>query len=150
VDGHVIASTVVSSSMEAARALLSSPARIAAVDGRGAEVVSRPQDGCILSDVVAPSVMGDIIYSSMSCPAEGGFAGSLVSSEKLRQMEARWTLRLDGDLLHVQYDLFVVPRISVPQRLVASLSKRAVRRLVEAIGDELEREGAAARAARAD
>ncbi len=139
VDGHVIATTTTSSPLAVARALLASPARIARVEGRGAEVTSRSRGDCIESEVVAPSAVGKIRYTSLSCPVDEGFKGSLVSSKQIREMDARWTLREKGGRLQVQYDLFVVPRIKVPQGLVAILAKRGVRRLVESVWDELDR-----------
>ena len=143
VDGHVIASTTTAAPLSAARALLGSPARIARVEGRGSEVTSRPKGDCIESEVVAPSGVGKIRYTSLSCPVDDGFEGSLVSSKQIREMEARWTLREKDGRLEVQYDLFVVPRVRVPQRLVALLAKRGVRRLVESVRDELDSEVAA-------
>jgi len=140
VDGHVIASTTTTAPLAAARALLGSPARIARIEGRGSEVTSRPKGRCIESEVVAPSGVGKIRYTSLSCPVDDGFEGSLVSSKQIREMEARWTLREEDGRLQVQYDLYVVPRIKVPQRLVAILAKRGVRRLVESVRDELDNE----------
>lgn len=142
-DGHVIAMTTVDVPLAAARALLGDPERLARIEGRGAEVSSRPQDGCIVSDIVAPSGVGDIVYTAMSCPVADGFEGSLVEGEKIREMRARWTLREEGGRVLIAYDLYAVPRIKVPVRLVALLSKRGVRRLLEAIRDELAREAAA-------
>jgi hypothetical protein len=139
-EGHVIAATIVDAPMDAARALLASPARLARLEGRGAEVTSRPKDGCIESDIVASTGVGKVEYSARSCPVADGFEGTLISGEQIREMRARWTLREQDGRLVIQYDFFVVPRIRVPQRLVAVLAKRGVRRLVEAVRDELERE----------
>ena len=140
VDGHVIATTTTTAPLAAARALLGSPARIAKIEGRGSEVTSHPKGRCIESEVVAPSGVGKIRYTSLSCPVDDGFEGSLVSSKQIREMEARWTLREKDGRLQVQYDLYVVPKIKVPQRLVAILAKRGVRRLVESVRDELDNE----------
>jgi hypothetical protein len=145
VDGHVIASTTTAAPLSAARALLGSPSRIAAIEGRGSEVTSRAKGQCIESEVVAPSGVGKIRYTALSCPVGDGFEGSLVSSKQIRAMEARWTLSEKDGRLRVQYDLFVVPRIRVPQRLVALLAKRGVRRLVESVRDELDSQVAAGR-----
>lgn len=143
-DGHVIASTSVAAPIELAQVLLASPERIAEVDGRGAEVTSRPEGACVVAEVVASSGFSEIEYSSRSCPVEGGFEGTLIASEQLRDLKARWTLVEADGQLQIEYDLYVVPRIKVPQKLVATLSRRAVRRLVEAIGEELEREAGGA------
>lgn len=145
-DGHVIGVVTIDAPLAAARALLGNPSRIARVEGRGAEVTSRPKDGCIESDVIAPSALGEIRYTSVSCPVEAGFEGTLVTSRQIREMQARWTFVEEGGRLRIEYDLFVVPRIKVPQKLVAVLSKRAIRRLVEAVRDELEREATATEA----
>ncbi len=142
-EGHVIAAVVVDAPIAAARALLANPARLAEVEGRGAEVTSRSRDGCIESDIVASTGLGKVEYSARSCPVADGFEGSLIEGEQIREMNARWTLREQDGRLVIQYDLFVVPRIKLPQRLVATLARRGVRRLVEAVRDELEREVAA-------
>jgi hypothetical protein len=144
-DGHVIATTVLDGSLSAARALLGNPDRVAAVEGRGAEVSSEPKGGCIESSIIAPSGVGKIRYTSLSCPVQDGFEGSLVSSKQIREMKARWTLQEEGGRLRIQYDLYVVPRIRVPQKLVAFLAKRGVKRLVESVRDALEQEGPAER-----
>ena len=136
--GHVIARTEVHSSMAAAHALLGNPKRIAAIEGRGSEVTSRQVGDCIESEVVAPSGVGKIRYTSISCPTPDGFRGSLVSSKQIRSMEARWTITETKGRVQVSYDLYFVPRIRVPQRLVAALAKRGVRRLLEAVQRELE------------
>ena len=143
-DGHVIASTRVVAPMAAARALLSSPERIARGDGRGTQVSSRTEDGFVVSDVVARSGFKEIEYTSRSCPVAEGFRGTLVASEQLRELEARWTLaEADGQLV-IEYDLYVVPRLRISPKIVATLSRGAVRRLVETIGEELEREAGTA------
>jgi hypothetical protein len=137
-EGHVIATTFIATSLPSVRALLGNPSRVAEIEGRGSEVTSRQKGLCIESNVTAPSGVGKIRYTSLSCPTSDGFRGSLVSSKQIRQMEARWTLRQAGEWVEVSYDLYVVPRIKVPQRLVALLSKRGVRRLLEAVRNELE------------
>lgn len=142
-DGHVVATTTLDAPIAAARALLGNPNRVAEVEGRGAEVTSQPKNGCIESEIVAPSGVGKVEYTSLSCPVADGFEGSLVSSKQIREMDARWTLVEEGGRLRIQYDLFVVPKIKVPQKLVALLAKRGVRRLVESVRDELEQEAAA-------
>ena len=137
-DGHVIARTEINSSLAAAHALLGNPKRIAAIEGRGSEVTSRQVGDCIESEVVAPSGVGKVRYTSISCPTPDGFRGSLVSSKQIRSMEARWTITETKGRVQVSYDLYFVPRIRVPQRLVAALAKRGVRRLLEAVQRELE------------
>jgi hypothetical protein len=135
--GHVIASTEVNSSLAAAHALLGNPKRIAAIEGRGSEVTSRQVGDCIESEVIAPSGVGKVRYTSISCPTPDGFRGSLVASKQIRSMDARWTITETEGQLQVSYDLYFVPRIRVPQRLVAVLAKRGVRRLLEAVRREL-------------
>ncbi len=136
-DGHIIATTTVDASVEAARALLGDPVRLAQVEGRGAEVSSRPVDGCIVSRITAPSGLGQIEYTVRSCEVADGFVGSLVEAEQLRSMDARWTFTEEDGRLRLTYDLVFVPRVAVPARLVAMLAKRGVRRLLVAVRDEL-------------
>ena len=135
--GHVVAWVVVDTSDAAARSLLGTPKKLAVLEGRGADVTSRQEGGCIVSDVVAPSGVGKVTYTAKSCPVSDGFVGSLVRSKQIRQMDARWTLSSTRGGIRIEYDLFVVPKIRVPQGLVAVLAKRGVRRLVEAVRDEL-------------
>ena len=137
-DGHVIATVTVDASMAEVRALLGNPVKLAESEGRGAEVSPSEVDGCIQSDIVSHTGVGDVTYTVRSCPKADGFEGSLVSSEKIRDLQARWTLTEAGGRVTMTYDLYFVPRVRVPQRLVATLAQRGVRRLLEAVRDEVE------------
>ena len=139
-EGHVVGEVLVEASAAAARRLLGDPDRVARIDGRGTQISSRKRGDCMESQIVAPSGVGKISYTSLSCPTETGFEGSLVASKQVRTLEARWTIEQRGDRTLLKYDLYAVPRIRIPQKLVALLAKRGVGRLLGAVRDELERE----------
>ncbi|MEE2827910.1 MAG: hypothetical protein VX498_01875 [Myxococcota bacterium] len=139
-EGQVLGEVLVDAPAAAARRLLGNPDRVARVEGRGAEISSRKRGDCTESTIVAPSGVGKISYTSLSCPTETGFEGSLVSSKQIRTLKARWTIEERGEQTLLKYELYAVPRIRVPQKLVALLAKRGVGRLLGAVRDELEQE----------
>ena len=138
-NGHVIGDVQVTTTVEAALALLSDSQRMVEVEGRGAKVTLVTTGTCDEHEIVAPSAIAKVRYHTRTCATDSGFHTTLVSSPDFETFTETWTVSPSDGGVRISYDLYTVPKLPVPQGTVAFLSKWAVQNLLERVQQELER-----------
>lgn len=138
VDGWVKGSIVVQADKARVLELLADPQAIARLDGRGSKITVRADGTCAQVESEVPSVMGLVKYTERRCPSDSGFHSWLVASEQFGAYEAIWRVEPVAGGIQVAYDLHTRPSIEVPDGLVDRVTRRAVRKLLGAIKDEVE------------
>lgn len=143
-DGTVSGSVSVAAPPEAVVPLLRDAVKVAVLDGGSTRVTPVQPDGpCQIYDYVSASIIADIPYRVKQCPTADGLVSTLVSSPSFSTYVAQWRVQPDGTGSALRYDIKTEVTMLVPNSLVRSTARKAVRRMLDRL---VERFGAVAQA----
>ena len=142
VDGWVHGTIEIQADPATILALVRNPFEVARVGGRGVIVteLSQQEGGCSELQLIVPNALVRLRYRERSCLTPQGRHSTLLGSRDLAAYESSWLVEplAGGTSARIRYKVISVPSFPAPRALVARMTARSVRRMLEGIRLELE------------
>lgn len=134
IDGRI----VVAASIEAVSEVLSSPRRIAEIDGAAVTVHQTPDGDCfaVVNDVSHP--IASLSYETRACPEGEGTWRTKLTGGQMKEFESVWTAKTVDGGVHIGIRSRSVTNMMVPQWVINRSAAKSVIHTLEALRDHLE------------